>query len=165
MTTTHTEEATTEGRFNEAIDALRKRGVRVAINVMTCCRSCTGLEDLGIAKIDNGMPITWTFGGQNKELVWLSGAPYYRDDVNDECTCTLDEYDEDTDGNEYLLSAGEECSNCRYGRPDDPKVRPARSVHFNHEGGAGEEVRAAFEAHRFTVDWDGDPSRTVVVEL
>lgn len=166
MTTTLTQ--TTEDRFNAALAAVRTARVHVALNVMTCCRSCAGYKDLGLTEDAEGQPIAWTFGGQDNELVWRDGQPYLREEEAPEpdCTCTEDEYDEDEDGNEYVAFEGEECDVCRgWWSPRPRRETPARRVYFQHEGGAAPAVRDAFTAQGFTVDWDGTQFKTVTIEF
>lgn len=110
---------------------------------MTCCRSCTGYQDLGLPEGAVGVAVAWTFGGQGSELVWRDGDPYFRGEPDETCWCTEDEYEYDEESGEEVLSwEGEECRTCRYG-PDDPAERPADRVFFYHENGGGEAVRSA----------------------
>lgn len=167
MTTTKTRE-TVETRFGHAVEAAQALGVVTALNVMTCCRSCTRPEDLGLTPgQEDTVPYAWTFGGQGHRIEFDGGQPVHVSDVEDECTCTADEYDEDDDGNEVLTYEGEECDTCRYG-PDEPERTPARSAWFYHGGPdvtAARVVSEAFAAKGFTVEWDGSTGQAVQVVL
>jgi hypothetical protein len=67
-------------RFEAAVNGVRARGVHLALNVMTCCRSCTTFSDLGLpsAEARTEQPHAWHFGGQGQQLVWRNGQPLYR---------------------------------------------------------------------------------------
>ena len=59
-----TETQTIEERFNNALKAIRRKGITARKNVMGCCRSCI---DLGLA--DN-VPVIWHYGGQgNRQMI------------------------------------------------------------------------------------------------
>lgn len=66
---------TQKERFNKAIRDVRKQGVKVKQNVNMCCRSCIGLEDLGIPNWD--VPYTYTYGGQGSGYKWIDDKPVH----------------------------------------------------------------------------------------
>lgn len=64
-------------RFENAIKALRKDGVKIRQNVQKCCRGCIGYEDLNMK--DETQPYAYTYGGQGFATSWSEGALYRRD--------------------------------------------------------------------------------------
>lgn len=67
-------ELTTKQRFNKALWATRKEGVKVLQNVRECCRSCIGAEKLGLTSEEQ--PFAYTYGGQGFNYVWGADGPY-----------------------------------------------------------------------------------------
>lgn len=69
----------TQTRFETAIKALRKDGVKIRQNVQKCCRGCIGYEDLNMK--DEEQPYGYTYGGQGFAIVWRDGQPFRKSDL------------------------------------------------------------------------------------
>lgn len=171
MSTATANTTTVEERFNRAVETVRSEGVVFAVNVMTCCRSCTDYADLGMTVPTEGGEVdnhAWAFGGQGECLLWDSGQPRFKEEDDETCTCTEDEYDEDEDGNEVLVYEGEECHLCRYGA-SPVRTTPAKRLYVYHGGKdalvAASAVRDAFVAEGFVVVWNGSTADAVQVNL
>lgn len=164
---------TIEERFNSALEKTAAQGITVAMNVMTCCRSCATEEDLGIPV--GGFDTTrfvWHFGGQDNRLVFEDGQPLFEEEDYRVCECyeDTDEYDEDEDGNEVLIREGEGLVKCDLCLNPDPQTRrtPATKVYFNHGGpdlGGATALADAFREEGFNVEWDGTSGQCVIVNL
>lgn len=168
-TATASPAATVESRFVAAAAEVRQRGIIFTPNVMSCCRSCATAEDLGLGDgLSGTVPHAWTFGGQGKRLEFDQGRPVRVEDpaeIDDECSCTEDEWGEDEDGEEVVLFEGETCRVCRYGVPE-PRRTPARGVHVYHGGPktlAANVVAEVFAEHGFTVEWDKTTAQSVQI--
>lgn len=158
---------TVQDRFEAAVKTITESGTTWALNVMACCPSCTRHEDLGFSQPEGdepAVPYAWTFGGQGSELLWSSGQPVFREEEH-ECSCTMDEYEEDEEGEEVLVYEGEECAPCR--GEDVRQTRPAKDlyVYHGHDLVAPTTVRDAFAAQGFDVEWDGTVHQAVKVAL
>lgn len=141
--------ANAQVRFEAALNGLQARGVHVRINVMQCCRGCVNWKKLELPSEDAGetTPVLWHYGGQDNELVWQHGQPFF-----------LDEMPEDESSDFGRRRA-------RFGGRDG---RPADRVYFNHDGPGLEAAQAAAEVFRgegFEVEWDGTEYDCVQVLL
>jgi hypothetical protein len=138
-------------RFEAAVNGVRARGVHLAINVMQCCRSCIGFEDLGLpsAEARDEQPNAFTFAGQGNELTWQHGVPFYFEEQY--------EYD-DEDESDFFGPRSRE-------RNLD---RPATTLYVYHGGPdltAAQTVTEVFRGEGFEVDWDGTEHKAVIVHL
>ncbi|QGH74001.1 hypothetical protein SEA_HIDDENLEAF_50 [Microbacterium phage Hiddenleaf] len=61
-------------RFENAIKALRKDGLKIRQNIQKCCRGCITEEDLNMK--DEEQPYGYTYGGQGFAIVWRDGQPW-----------------------------------------------------------------------------------------
>lgn len=162
---------TVEAHFQNAIRRVRGGGVHVQINAMTCCRSCTIMEDIGLTE-DSTVPYVWTYGGQGFELVWRDGTPYFREEerspddlLDDLCECHEAEYDENDEGEEVLVEEYT-CGYCMYGTEPKRRDSVASGVYFYHGSlRAAEAVADAMRSEGFRVEWGGDMSKAVYVEF
>lgn len=172
MATTQTTTKTVEERFTAALAETREGGVHVALNVMTCCRSCATAKDMGLDDFD-AQPFIWHFGGQGGEVALRDGGIFEVEHDDRECECYYDEdqHEYDEDDNE-IVTEGEgevECDLCRYGPRPDLFTQPTK-VYFNH-GGADDDLTApqtlskALRAQGFTVEWDGTDGQCVILVL
>lgn len=146
---------TVRGRLDAAVNAARASGVHVVLNVMTCCRSCTGYTDLGLPADAEGTPVAWHFSGQGRELAWDGDdRPVYLEEPRG---CYCDELDYD-DG---------ECDTCRYGDDAERASQPADRLLFMFEPdtSVAGRLRDAFTAQGFDVEWDGSLAQGVTVRL
>lgn len=152
---------TLEAQYADAVDKILAEGVHLALNVMTCCRSCTGHEDLGIA--EGTTLYAYNFAGQGDELIWENGKPFFREEEAEEiCNCENEEWDEDEEGNETLVSEAYTCSYCNGYETSERKLTAATSQYFYFgEVAAGEIISKSFKDHGFTVVW-GSTSNTAV---
>jgi hypothetical protein len=140
-----------ETKFEAAVNGVRARGVHLAVNVMTCCRSCTTGLDVGLPSDEAAKttPNAFHYGGQDNELVWRNGQPFYRDEP-------WSDGDEDEDG----------FSGSR--RHQKREERCAHVVYFNHGGPdltAAQTLVEVFRGEGFEVEWDGTKYGAVVVNL
>ena len=69
----------TQLRFETAIKALRKEGVKIRQNVQKCCRHCIGYGDLGMK--DEKQPYGYTYGGQGSAIAWRDNQPFLRSEL------------------------------------------------------------------------------------
>lgn len=147
-------------RFETALDAARASGVRIALNVMTCCKNCATYADMGLPAGSAGTPLAWHFGGQGLELAWIDDdRPVYLEEPDErECEC-----DDLYDGNE---ESGE-CEVCQSRYVETEPHRPADSLAFRFEPDVSVacRVRDAFAGQGFDVDWDGSMDQALTVRL
>jgi hypothetical protein len=140
-------------RFDAALQAVRADGMTVAVNVMTCCRSCTTYADMGLAEEADGLPVAWHFGGQGHELAWDDDDhPVYLEEERG-CYC------------EVLAEDDDECDVCHYGEA----LRCSRAADkvvfsFEPDESVGCRVRDAF-VQGFGADWNGSLAQAVTVRL
>jgi hypothetical protein len=140
-----------EVRFEAALNGVQARGVHVALNVMTCCRSCATWIDFGLesAEARREQPYAWTFGGQGAELVWRNGQAYYRAEAQEDG-------DEDEDGFYGSRAHQKRAENEAY------------EVFFQHGGPdlvAAQTLTEVFRGEGFEVEWDGTDAHAVIVHL
>lgn len=128
-----------EVRFNNALKAIRKQGVKARRNVSGCCGSCIAAE--GTHK--EGEPIIWHFGGQGHAFGFKSsdGLPYYQSDLNDSWRYRRADAIESVYFNHDGLSAND--------LPND----------------FGCKVLSIFADHGITVHWDGNQYQSIEIDF
>lgn len=65
-------------RFENAIKALRKDGVKIRQNVQKCCRGCIVEADLNMK--DANQPYGYTYGGQGFATKWIDDSLFRKSD-------------------------------------------------------------------------------------
>ena len=118
---------TMEQNFNNAKKEIRTLGVKVKVNVMECCRSCIGNEQLGLK--DDTTPYIYTYGGQGGAISWVDGLPFYRSDMRGRKS--------------YITPRLSDMASTEYFN------------HGNLTPELGKQIVEIFERNGFVVDWDG----------
>lgn len=153
----------TQKRFESAVEELGKIS-NFTLNVMECCRGCITHELLGIKEND---PYTFTYGGQDNELIWVNGWPkFLEEELEEECHCEDEQYEYDEDSEEdVLVSEAFTCESCS-GNGRQRKEISAENLHFYFSDVAeAEKVKKVFTDHEFSVSWDGTQEESVSVNL
>lgn len=142
----------TETRWNNALSAIRNHGITVRENVVSCCRTCIGHEELEISKKDYEAGLwAYTYGSQRSGyvfrtigdmdyvLVWDDEAGEWESDEQDEGPLE---------------------------RVSNPVVDgPVEWVYFNFwNTDVAEIIVEAFQEQGFPVEWDGNANQCVKVK-
>jgi hypothetical protein len=129
---------TVQGRFNNALKAIRKQGVSTRMNAQSCCTDCDGPEASGHPEV------VWTYGSQEGTFSWVDGVMVYRNIMNMVKRRT---------GSAQLDAIFR--ANGR-----------VTKLYFNHTSVEAASIAAmAFNVEGFEVAWDGADTECVIVTI
>jgi hypothetical protein len=131
-------EGSTQKNFQQAVRTIRANGVKWALNVQACCRSCAEPAARWEGKKDwvkGTTPYGWTFGGGKDRLVWLNGE-----------------------------AAQMRYSSYHQKMVKEP-LSEAQVLYINHSNNSASVIADAFRLYGFEVEWNGQDYQTVMVTI